>query len=43
MYYWGWGWVGPVQRGGWVSLRETMQWSVEPRLPCPTWVFVFSS
>lgn len=23
-----------------MSLRETMQWSVEPRLPCPPWVFL---
>lgn len=31
-------WVGGRRGGGhgWVSFRETMQWSVEPRLPCPT-------
>lgn len=37
-------WVGGREGGGhgWVSLRETMQWSVEPRLPCPPRDFFFS-
>lgn len=30
-----------VQRGDGVGVAQTMQWSVEPRLPCPPWVVYF--